>query len=109
MGLTFEVKLSDSVVVPGQKLVVRLFLHNGSTRAFPVVLSAPERLPSPEKNPAYTDSDATAVGTGVNVPDPNRPTELFEGSLDELLIYGRALRREEIAGLASGAEPRLGI
>jgi len=64
LGLRFEVKLSDSVVVPGQKLAASLVLHNGSARAFPVVFSAPERLPSPERSSAYIDAEVTGVGTG---------------------------------------------
>jgi RNA polymerase sigma-70 factor (ECF subfamily) len=46
------------------------------------------------------------IGGGLNVPDPERPTELYEGGLDELVVYRRALAGEEIAALASGAEPR---
>ncbi|HEY3136598.1 MAG TPA: PIG-L family deacetylase [Blastocatellia bacterium] len=64
LGLRLEVKLSDSVVVPGQKLIARLVLRNGSARAFPVVFSTPERLPSPDKSPTNTDSDVMGIGTG---------------------------------------------
>jgi len=51
--------------------------------------------------------NALVIGGGVNVPDPDRPTELFDGALDELVIYGRALAGDEIAALASGAEPKI--
>jgi RNA polymerase sigma factor (sigma-70 family) len=51
--------------------------------------------------------NAVLIGGGVNVPDPERPTELFNGSMDELLIYRRALTGEEIGALAGGAEPKI--
>jgi RNA polymerase sigma factor (sigma-70 family) len=52
-------------------------------------------------------SNAVLIGGGVNVPDPEMPTELFAGAIDELLIYRRALGAEEIAALAGGTEPRI--
>jgi LmbE family N-acetylglucosaminyl deacetylase len=64
LGLRLEVNLSDAVLVPGQKLVATVVLHNGSARAFPVIFSAPDRLPAPDKNPSYTESEVTGVGTG---------------------------------------------
>jgi len=45
------------------------------------------------------------IGGGVNYADQISATERFEGSLDELLIYDRALGAEEIALLASGTQP----
>jgi hypothetical protein len=51
--------------------------------------------------------NALLIGGGLNVPDPDRPTELFDGSIDELLIYRRALAPDEVGALAAGAEPRL--
>jgi RNA polymerase sigma factor (sigma-70 family) len=47
------------------------------------------------------------IGAGLNVPDPDAPTELLEGAMDDLLIYKRALAAEEIAALAAGAEPKI--
>lgn len=67
LGLTLEVTVSDPVVVPGQTLSARVALRNGGARAFPVVFSTPERLPAPDKNPAYKDSDVIGVGTGAAV------------------------------------------
>jgi len=64
LGLNLEVTVSDPVVVPGQKLIARLALRNGSPRAFPVVFSAPERLPVTEKNPTYKDTEVFGIGTG---------------------------------------------
>jgi hypothetical protein len=43
----------------------------------------------------------------VNGPDPAAVRELFQGALDELVIYDRALAPDEIRALASGAQPRL--
>jgi LmbE family N-acetylglucosaminyl deacetylase len=64
LGLDLEVTVSDRVVVPGQKLSARLVLRNGSRRGFPVVFSAPERVPIREGDSAYRDSDAVGLGTG---------------------------------------------
>lgn len=64
LGLNLELSLSDSVVVPGQKLTVRVSLRNGSSRGFPVAFSAPERLPAPESNPRYKEPDASGLATG---------------------------------------------
>ena len=47
------------------------------------------------------------IGGGINGPDPDAVRELFQGALDELLIYDRALDGEEIRALASGAQPPL--
>lgn len=67
LGLNLDVSLSDHVLVPGQKLVVRASLRNGSSRGFPVAFSAPDRLPAPEKNPTYKEPDGTGVATGAVV------------------------------------------
>ena len=64
LGLNLDVSLSDQVVVPGQKLIVRASLSNGSKRGLPVAFSAPERLPAPENNPTYKEPEATGVATG---------------------------------------------
>jgi len=64
LGLTLEVRLSDPVVVPGQKVSTRIVLRNGGTRAFPVVFSTPESLAAENKTSAYRDSDVIGVGTG---------------------------------------------
>jgi RNA polymerase sigma factor (sigma-70 family) len=45
------------------------------------------------------------LGAGLNVPDPRRPTEVLEAAVDEVAVYGRALPQNEIAALASGAQP----
>jgi hypothetical protein len=47
------------------------------------------------------------IGAGLNVPNPEAPTEVLEGAIDDLLIYKRALGSEEIAALAAGAEPQI--
>jgi LmbE family N-acetylglucosaminyl deacetylase len=62
LGLNLEVKLSDTVVVPGQTVSARIVFRNGGLRAFPVAFSAPERLPIPDKNAAYKTSDVIGVG-----------------------------------------------
>jgi hypothetical protein len=45
------------------------------------------------------------IGGGVNVPDPGRPTELLEASIDEIAVYDRALAADEIGALAAGTQP----
>jgi hypothetical protein len=67
------------------------------------------RVIKPRATSIEGGDNALIIGGGVNVPDPNRPTELLEGAVDELMLYGRALTPEEVAALASGAEPRVGI
>ncbi|HSB09424.1 MAG TPA: PIG-L family deacetylase [Blastocatellia bacterium] len=62
LGLSLEVRVSDHVVVPGQKIAARLLLRNGGIRAFPVVFSAPEQLTSSDKNLTYKDSEVIGVG-----------------------------------------------
>ncbi len=64
LGVNLEVTISDGVVVPGQTLSARIVLRNGGVRAFPAVFTTPERLPAPDKNSAYKDSDVIGVGTG---------------------------------------------
>ena len=62
LGLNLEVTLSDHVVVPGQTISARIVLRNGGVRPFPVVFSRPERIPAPDKNSAYKDSEVIGVG-----------------------------------------------
>ena len=47
------------------------------------------------------------IGGGVNGSDLNDVTERFFGTLDELSVYDRPLRPEEIRSLAQGKQPRL--
>jgi RNA polymerase sigma-70 factor (ECF subfamily) len=47
------------------------------------------------------------IGAGINAPDQVEATERFEGALDELVVYERALGAGEIAALAAGAQPAL--
>jgi RNA polymerase sigma-70 factor (ECF subfamily) len=47
------------------------------------------------------------IGAGVNGPKDSRPTQGFRGSLDELLVYDRALSGDEILALAGGTQPLL--
>jgi hypothetical protein len=45
------------------------------------------------------------IGGGINSPNPEDVTELFEGALDELVLYERALSVDEIAALAARKQP----
>ena len=53
-------------------------------------------------------SNPMIIGGGINTPD-EFVRELFQGSLDELLIYDRALSAEEMVSLANGQQPRLSL
>jgi hypothetical protein len=45
------------------------------------------------------------IGGGANGPDPTEIDELFEGAVDELVVYDRALSEPEVQALAAGARP----
>jgi RNA polymerase sigma-70 factor (ECF subfamily) len=45
------------------------------------------------------------IGGGANGPEPQAVNQLFDGGLDELRVYERALGAEEIAALAAGPAP----
>ena len=47
------------------------------------------------------------IGGGVNGPDSNLVDERYAGSIDELSLYDRPLRPDEIRALAQGAQPPL--
>jgi hypothetical protein len=50
-------------------------------------------------------SSLLTIGGAVNGPDPAAVDELFEGALDELVMYDRALDRSEIGALAARQQP----
>jgi RNA polymerase sigma-70 factor, ECF subfamily len=45
------------------------------------------------------------IGAAVNGPDPGKTEARFEGGVDELVIYDRALAGDEIAALAARTQP----
>ena len=47
------------------------------------------------------------IGGGSNTSDPSLIKENLEGVMDELIVYDRALEREEVAALAAGTQPAL--
>jgi RNA polymerase sigma factor (sigma-70 family) len=47
------------------------------------------------------------IGGGINGPDWNDVQERFSGAIDELSVYDRPLRPEEIRSLAQGTQPPL--
>ena len=53
------------------------------------------------------ESGSLIIGGGVNGPNPDAVTERFDGAVDEVLLFKRALGPAEIAALASGAQPRV--
>jgi RNA polymerase sigma-70 factor, ECF subfamily len=52
-------------------------------------------------------SNPLIIGGGVNGPDSGQVNELFQGVIDELLVYARKLDPAELRALASGMQPRL--
>jgi len=63
LGLRLEVTLSDSVLTQGQKVIARAVLRNGTSRAFPVVFTAPEKIPMTHSS-TYKDSEVIGLGAG---------------------------------------------
>jgi RNA polymerase sigma-70 factor (ECF subfamily) len=45
------------------------------------------------------------IGGGLNVPDLSQVSELFQGAVDELALYGRKLEAAEVRALAAAAQP----
>ena len=66
-GLSIEVRLSDTVVVPGQQVSAKVTVRNGGGRAFPVVFVTPEALSDAGRNPKFKDSEVLGVGAGTSV------------------------------------------
>lgn len=61
LGLNFEIKFTDRVVVQGQKLVARLALRSGNSYSMPVVFHLPEQLGN---KPAYKQSETIEIPAG---------------------------------------------
>jgi len=66
-GLSIEVRLSDTIVVPGQQISAKVVVHNGGGRAFPVVIVTPERLSDAGRTPKFKESEVLGVGAGTSV------------------------------------------
>ena len=49
------------------------------------------------------------IGAAQNGPASHKPSERFVGSIDELVMYSRALSPEEISALADGIQPALSL
>ena len=56
---------------------------------------------------AATDAGPLIIGGGSNGPNADQVTERFEGFIDEVLVFARALGAAEIAALAGGSQPRV--
>lgn len=65
LDLSLEATVSDSVLVRGQALKLKLLLRNGSARPLPIVFHAPESLPVSDKKPAYKASEVTFAPAGT--------------------------------------------
>ncbi len=51
--------------------------------------------------------NALLIGAGMNGTPTGSTSERFVGSIDELVLYDRALPPEEVAALAAGTQPAL--
>ena len=54
------------------------------------------------------NTDDLIVGLNVKNPTPQDPIQCFEGSLDELMIFNRALSADEIKTMVLGMDPNAG-
>ncbi len=63
LGLSFEVNVSDSTVVPGQVFSIRMKLTNGSDQLFPVVFHTPQSF-SPESKQVLSRQSETFTASG---------------------------------------------
>jgi RNA polymerase sigma factor (sigma-70 family) len=57
------------------------------------------------KAPIGGGTNGLFIGAGLNVPDPHRPTEILEATVDEVAVYDRSLGAEELGALATGVQP----
>ncbi|MEN3333596.1 MAG: hypothetical protein V7641_2961, partial [Blastocatellia bacterium] len=64
LGLSFEVSVTDAVIVPGQKLAVRATLGNGSPQLLAAVFHAPEQLGFANADVTFTTSEPAQVASG---------------------------------------------
>ena len=60
-------------------------------------------------SPGVLDGDANPLilGGAMNSPDSARVQAHYDGGIDDLVVYDRALPDAEIAALAAGRVPRL--
>lgn len=65
LGLSFEIRASDRTLAPGQKLTVRLQLHNGSNRRLQLAFHYPETLTTPNAKPVLKTSDLVESAPGA--------------------------------------------
>jgi RNA polymerase sigma-70 factor (ECF subfamily) len=61
------------------------------------------------KGPELELGKPLVIGGGMNGPAGGPATQRFRGDLDELLVYDRALARDEVAALAAGVQPPLSL
>jgi LmbE family N-acetylglucosaminyl deacetylase len=64
LGLSFEVRLDDRVLVPGQSVTARLSLSNGSNQRLPATFLLPESLPAGDRPPPTRRIDGLDLTAG---------------------------------------------
>ncbi|HXG64250.1 MAG TPA: PIG-L family deacetylase, partial [Blastocatellia bacterium] len=67
LGLSFEIIISDPVVVPGQKVTARLVLRNHSGQTLAAVFHAPQALPVTQAKPSYKTSEVLPIPPGASL------------------------------------------
>ncbi|MCI0485855.1 MAG: PIG-L family deacetylase [Blastocatellia bacterium] len=67
LGISFEITLSDTLLVAGQKVTARLSFHNGSSALLPLAFHTPESLPAPGHKPAYKVSEVIQAASNQTI------------------------------------------
>lgn len=105
LDLSLEARLSDRVLVRGQKFSLKLSLRNGGNRSLPIVFHTLESLPLADKKPAYKATEVT-----VAMPDSVTSEEVqYQVPEDAALTlpHSDQLYKESYYGISSmTAKPR---
>ena len=64
LGLDFGIAISDGVLVPGQKIIGHLELHNGSDGTVTAIFRTPASIGDPKNNTPPSASEAAAILPG---------------------------------------------
>jgi RNA polymerase sigma-70 factor, ECF subfamily len=88
--------------VRSQDGMLRLYVDGVEAKSFlpEPLLRAGTLAGTPYANPVL-------IGAAFNTPDPTWANQKFNGAIDELLLYERALAGSDVAALAAATQPRL--
>jgi LmbE family N-acetylglucosaminyl deacetylase len=65
LGISFELIVSDEVLIEGQPTSARMVFRNGSNQRLPVLFHAPQSLKVGEARPAFKPSEVIEVAAGA--------------------------------------------